>query len=207
MNDEDDMKITLNSKDIEMIDINKSIREEDEIVVSTIGLSEKKINQLIRLKKLIRMSNAYSIHYYNRALFWKILYFTTSFTSVVLSASTVVVNTFYNPCSNNPIIRNYNTILGSIITVFLGIISVLDARARQQSHEIAGDHYRNLGQLMYREVFVTDKSYTEIDLTNLMEKYDITFAAYTDSFTAPPIEKINKIMQSKEYDLSIKLLI
>jgi len=118
-----------------------------------------------------------------------------------------IVNTFFDPCSNRVGIRNYNVLLGSLITILLGINSIMNARLRQRDYEEAGDEYKILGQEIYREVFFCNLSYDELDLAQLIEKYSIKFDAYTKNFKEPSPLKIDEIMQSKNYGLAIKFIL
>ena len=178
-----------------------------EIQINLVGLPQRKINQLKRLKKLIKISHAYSIFYFNRSRWWKWMNWVSSITAVVLASSTIIVNTFFDPCSNQQTVRNYNVLLGSLITIFLGIKSVLNARLRQRDYEEAGDEYKILAQEIYREVFFCNLSYEELDLALLIDKYSIKFDAYTKNFKEPSPSKIDEIMNSKDYGLAVKFIL
>ena len=178
-----------------------------EIQINLMGLPQRKINQLKRLKKLIKICHAYSILYYYWSGFWKKMYWASTISATILASSTIVVNTFFDPCSNQQSVRNYNVLLGSLITILLGIKSVMNATLRQKNFEDAGDEYKILAQEIYREVFFCNLSYEELDLASLIEKFSIKFDAFTKNFKEPSPSKIDEIMNSTDYGLAVKFIL
>lgn len=177
------------------------------IRVNLVGLSQRKINQMKRLKKLIKLSHTYSIYYHSFSRLWKWIYWISSIIGLILAASAIVVNIFYDPCSNKEIVRKYNVLISTVITAFLGLITLLNAQLRRRNYEEAGDEYKILAQEIYREVFFSNLSFEDLDLSYIIEKHSIRFDDYTKMFREPSPQKIRKIKDSIDYGLSIKFIV
>lgn len=198
---EDDSSNSSNENDIQLTSGSSSIK------IDIKSLSQIKKNQLKRLRKLIKLTHAYSIHYYSYARFWKWIFWITSIGGVILSSISTIVNIFFDPCSSKESVQKYNVLVSAIITMFIGLGSLLGAQLRQRNYEDAGDKYKMLAQDIYREVFFSNLSYDDIDLSYLIEKYNIKFDGYLEMFREPSSNKLQEIMDSSEYGLGIKFII
>lgn len=178
----------------------------EDIQIDISYLSDTKINQLKRIRKLIRISHAYSVYYYWMAGRWKRFYWGSLAIAVTLSAFGAGLNIIYDRCSTDSGIQQINVIVNTIITCIIGVIGAVNSALITKEHEDAGDDYKNFSHELYREVFFPNESISSLDLASIIYRYGARFDAYTKTFKEPNSTNIQRIMSSPDYDVSINFV-
>lgn len=179
------------------------------IKVSLKKLSKQKKNQIKQIKKLINQFHAYSNFHYSKAKSWKFIYWFGGIGSVVLSGIGTIIDAIFNQCDDQMFVRNYNVILGTVVTIGLSIITFLNANDNRRNNEEAGDKYKQLSLDLFRETCLMNTSIRKINLERVIETYSIRFGDYIEAFYEPPQRKIIELMKIQEDSkdtLSIKFV-
>lgn len=177
----------------------------NEIQIETDDLNPKKVNQLKKIKRMIRLNQAYSLFFYGKSRFWLKVYWVSSIMAILLAGVSMIVNVVLDPCSEEDVVQRYNVLFSAMIFVGLGVITTLNAPVRQRKYEEGGDKYKQLAKAIYREVLFSNSNLRDLDLEHIIEKYSFKMDDYSEMYNEPSVETIDKIMHSKKYDLVIKL--
>lgn len=178
--------------------------DSEKLIVDFDELSRKQKNQIKRVKKVSKNAHAVSIFYYNKAINWKYIYWTGAILSIVLAGASTIVNVFYETCDGNSSARQLNVVLSAIITVSLAIITLLNAGERRKNYDNAADKYSQLSANLYREVFYSNDAIKDLDLENIIYRYQTAIDNYIEMFPQPPLEAVDKILKSRKFGITIK---
>ncbi len=178
--------------------------DSEKLVVDFDELTRKQKNQIKRIKRMIRSSHGHSFFYYKKAYKWKYVYWIGAVSSILLAGGTTIVNVFYDTCGSNSSGKNVNTLLSALITVFLTIISLLNASERRNDYDEAGDKYTQLAANLYREVFFSNEPIKDLDLEGIIYRYQTSIDNYIERFSQPPPNAIQNIIKSEKFGTLIK---
>ncbi len=165
------------------------------------GLNDIQMEQIKKIRKIIENTLIYSLFFFNKARWWRKSYWITGITAIILTCLTSLINLIFDPCDNEEIIKIYNVVFSFSISIFLGIITLMDSSNRSDNFELAGDRYSMVAGDMFREVFYSNKNIYELDLYYIMQKYSAKLDIYHELYNEPPVKKISKLRKSPQFEL------
>jgi hypothetical protein len=164
-----------------------------------ISIHNNKSNQIHYIQQTIRLTRAFSIFYYNKALYWKRSYWITNFVNIGLTSLNTIITVFFDLCDQNQYSAKTNIVLGAVIMASISGITFLNSAIRQKEYEEAGDKYNEVSNNLYTEVFCGKDKPIDLDLDVIIEKYRSVIDSYGERFVEPNPKAIDIIMESNEY--------
>lgn len=162
-------------------------------------LTVHQILQLKKIKKMVEDTTAYSQYYYHKAKIWKFVYWFTSILSIFLTGINSILNTVFDPCSYDSIIQKYNTIFGFMITLFLGIITFINASRHNQVNETAGDKYQTLSEQLFNKVFLSKNELKNLNYEEIIKNYYFQLNTLREIYPEPSVKDVRQIKKSTEF--------
>jgi len=164
-------------------------------------LTAHKRNQLKRLVYLTQLNRAYSIYYYEWARFWKIVYWSSNISSILLTGTNTIANIVFS------LSQTQNIIWSAVLTSVITIIAFLDASWRRRQYEEAGDEYRILALELYRTSFFPENgNWDEADLGEILDEFSIKMGAWAKVYEEPPPKTIELILSDVAFDMPISFI-
>lgn len=174
---------------------------DSKIDINISKLSKEKTDQLKHIKFMVENMVAYSIYYYDWRRYWKRAFWISTISAVILTASSSIINIFFDPCSDDEIVLKYNRSFGFIISICLGIIGVMKPSERAKDYELAGDKYNESANDLFRETLFQDGGVKNANLGNIISKYSVIDNNNREVYNEPSIDVIEKIKHSNRFKL------